>query len=447
MKCKRFRKLLIPYSEGSVSPPLSESLEQHLAECEECARELRSLTCTADVLRKIDYPAFEPAADLRNRVLAQIAEDRPVRRLWWQPAGLQAYSAAVAGLLLVAVAGAGMWQMMARNVEAPAGSAMVQRQAETPTDQLLKVAPTEQATAEAVTPSRPAAKKPVPAAQAPRTSDSVRWFFDATIADEHGSSAGRYARSAVPSRPASAYLYSSADTDALSRLHSPAASLPEALADTEKMGLGYGSMTAARQTPPVPEASDCVTRGVNQSDLGGTQTKRFGEDAVAGAPGQPGPTIRAGVPLESIAKADARGKAAYSDDKRLFGPSLTADVGNRMVDTGNSYSIAGGLVQSDISGLETKLRDFPSSVNVITDLMVRYRQAGRPRDEYNMAQRLTKLDPDNAGYWLSRAQAADRVPMRKTAEVCYERAIKLGLKGAQLEQARTRAKALESSSK
>ena len=46
-------------------------------------------------------------------------------------------------------------------------------------------------------------------------------------------------------------------------------------------------------------------------------------------------------------------------------------------------------------------------------------------------------------HWLARAQAADRVPMPKTAEACYQRAIKLGLKSPQLEQAQERVKALK----
>ncbi len=110
---------------------------------------------------------------------------------------------------------------------------------------------------------------------------------------------------------------------------------------------------------------------------------------------------------------------------------------------GNATSFADEMLGVDMDALETKLRDFPSSVTTITDLMLKYREAGRPRDEYQMAQRLTKLDPDNSGHWLSRAQAADRVPMPKTAEMCYRRAIKLGLKGEELGRAQERVKVLE----
>lgn len=439
MKCNRFRKLLIPYSEGSLPEERATPLQRHLSECDACASELQAITCTADVLRKADLPVFEPAADLRSRVLAEIA-GKPMRRPWWQPAGLQAYSAAVAGLLLIAVAGAGMWQMMARNVDTPAPSTAVEHRVGKSVERPMEAAPAQKTPAETPSQAQPTDKKSVPAAKSPRTAASERWFFDATIAGESGS-ARLYMPSAAPSRPAADYRYSSSD-DALSRLGSPAASVPKAVADADSIGLRYGT-TAERSNAPAPEASQYMGRSVNQSDLGGNQGKRFGTMELQS---QGALTLSERDLPKSSVETDAKGEYLCGDVRSLR-PDMLAGAGNRMVDTGNSYSIAGGLVQSDISGLETKLRDFPSSVNVITDLMVRYRQAGRPRDEYNMAQRLTKLDPDNAGYWLSRAQAADRVPMRKTAEVCYERAIKLGLKGAQLEQARTRAKALESSSK
>jgi hypothetical protein len=130
-------------------------------------------------------------------------------------------------------------------------------------------------------------------------------------------------------------------------------------------------------------------------------------------------------------------------DKPTIGQDLDSSTkpDYRMA-AGNALSFAEANLGMDVAGLETKLRDFPSSVTTITDLMLKYREAGRPRDEYQMAQRLTKLDSDNSGYWLSRAQAADRVPMPKTAQTCYQRAIKLGLKGEELGRAQERVKAL-----
>ena len=71
MKCAKFRKLLIPYTEGSLPEELSASIERHLVGCESCARELRSLTCTVDVLKQLDYPAMEPAVDLRSREIGR----------------------------------------------------------------------------------------------------------------------------------------------------------------------------------------------------------------------------------------------------------------------------------------------------------------------------------------------------------------------------------------
>ncbi len=109
----------MPYAEGSLSKEIADSLDQHLAECESCARELRSLACTVGVLKQVEYPAMDPAIDLRSRVLAQISP-QPARKSWWQSARLQAYSAAAAGLLLIALVGGGMWSMLERGMEVTA---------------------------------------------------------------------------------------------------------------------------------------------------------------------------------------------------------------------------------------------------------------------------------------------------------------------------------------
>ena len=96
MKCNRYQKYLIPYAEGALSGKLLKSVEKHLTACESCSEELAELRQTVDVLRQTEYPAMEPAGDLRSRVMAQIArEPAPARKSWWG-----AYSAAAAALLI-----------------------------------------------------------------------------------------------------------------------------------------------------------------------------------------------------------------------------------------------------------------------------------------------------------------------------------------------------------
>lgn len=101
MKCNRYQKYLIPYAEGALSGKLQKFVEKHLSACKLCAEELIQVRRTVDVLRQTEYPAMEPAFDLRSRVMAKIASEpapASTRKSFWG-----AYSAAAAALLIFAV--------------------------------------------------------------------------------------------------------------------------------------------------------------------------------------------------------------------------------------------------------------------------------------------------------------------------------------------------------
>jgi anti-sigma-K factor RskA len=95
-----------PYVLGSLEPDEKDAFEAHLATCDECTAEVRSLRRTADVLAYA-VPQRTPSAELRERVLgsfgnaqSRAAAPRPVRsemRSWWPLA---------ASLILVAAVGA-----------------------------------------------------------------------------------------------------------------------------------------------------------------------------------------------------------------------------------------------------------------------------------------------------------------------------------------------------
>lgn len=416
MKCARFRKLLIPYAEGSLRAESTASLEQHLAECGSCAAELRSLTCTVDVLKRVDYPAFEPALDLRSRVMAEIA-DQPVTTPWRQASRMQAYSAAMAGLLLVAIAGAGMWRMMERGVEVPASTppGVQRRQAQTarPTE------PVRPPVAEKPRGVTPPATAPGKAAEhsAGRPAASA---YGMPYLGERLPATGDRARRALGS-PAplmslgpALTVTRSADTD---RAYSDDPISADALSDR-----AYG-----REWDVARQPDEQISGRMKQFDPGGNQSLFALQPAEAEKP-----SAARGLPPEASAPAGPNSRV-------LAGTSLNMDenanAGARVAAGNLYYDISLGF---GVEALEEKVRDFPTSVTTITELMARYREAGMPKDEYKMAQRLTQLDPGNAGHWLSRAQAADRVPMPKTAQACYQRAVKLGLKGADLEQAQAR---------
>lgn len=409
MKCTGFRKLLIPYAEGSLGEGKARAVAKHLAECESCAAELRSLNCTADLLRTTEYAAIDPAADLRSRVLAQIA-DVPVRKPWWRPAALQTYSAAMAGLLLVAIAGAGMWSMLQRGVEAPLSSAYKRVETEAKPrmekgrERLAALTPRESKQperkigdarqAQEVTRGEEARKG---GAQVPET-----WYS----LDGNVPHTDRDARTALRANPPA------------SAAPGMAAGRPEALYDE-----GYGAMA------PTREPAEQIGTNLTQSPLGGAQSTaqmkvgEVNEDSAA----------YRGARQKSPDSASGEANDSKTwDARRILGYA----AGNRMF-PGDEVSARG------VDQLEAGVTYFPTSVIAVVNLMDEYRKAGRFRDEYKAAQHLTKLDPDNASHWLARAQAADRVPMPKTAEACYQRAIKLGLKSPQLEQAQERVKALK----
>lgn len=436
MKCTRLRKLLMPYAEGSLPKAMAESLEHHLAGCESCSRELRSLTCTVDVLKRVEYPVMEPAADLRSRVLAQISPE-PARKSWWQATRLQAYSSAAAGLLLVAIAGTAMWSMLQRGIEVPAHQEALRQQKVAKTEWSSGVRdPAEMKSGPQSSKTVGQPEKPVMKMYGPRPAKEAASPLSLIMPGSVG-----VPYPADTERGLSTDWHSSGGYAGLPTQVEEDPGAPEASSEIPKAtgeGMTMADRLAKDRGPSVeamPGRSQDLMLSTNQADLGGTQTPNHSAESEGIDRGKPAASaggvlahpadempssLSVGTDLDSAAKADSRIAAGNS-------PTFFAET----------------VLGVDIGALETKLRDFPSSITVITNLMVKYREAKRPRDEYQMAQRLTKLDPDNSGYWLSRAQAADRVPMPATARSCYQRAIKLGLKDAELAQAQERIKALE----
>lgn len=116
MTCQHVQEHYLEYMEQSLTPALASEFEEHLRDCDGCARELTMLRWTAQTLHAM--PSVAPPSDLRlcvrERILQQPSEPEPpawrsVRerladwlrpRRWAVPASL----AAVAAVLLIAVA-------------------------------------------------------------------------------------------------------------------------------------------------------------------------------------------------------------------------------------------------------------------------------------------------------------------------------------------------------
>jgi anti-sigma-K factor RskA len=110
----RFAELLGPYALGDLLGEEKRELERHLEACPECRGELERVRQTHDLLRKV--AASGPRPELKARVLAGAtgAETPPSlsggRRRFWIPAA--------ATLLVVAVLGVGLFQVIANDSSA-----------------------------------------------------------------------------------------------------------------------------------------------------------------------------------------------------------------------------------------------------------------------------------------------------------------------------------------
>ncbi len=101
----RFEKLLGPYLLGGLTVEEERGLERHLEECPACRSELTRLRQTHDHLRKL--AASEPPPELKARVLTQVRSEPGSR-----PGGGWFWASVAAALLVVAVLGVGLLQVL-----------------------------------------------------------------------------------------------------------------------------------------------------------------------------------------------------------------------------------------------------------------------------------------------------------------------------------------------
>ena len=95
---RMLRTLLSSYIDGEVSAPEATRLEKHLSECEECRRELETLTATVHLLREL--PELEPPRSFAPESVA--APPEVARGYVWVP---RLATSLAAGLLVVLLLG------------------------------------------------------------------------------------------------------------------------------------------------------------------------------------------------------------------------------------------------------------------------------------------------------------------------------------------------------
>ena len=417
MRCTRFRKRIMPYIEGTLPERLQKQTEEHIATCESCARELAELTQTVHALRQAEYPAMEPAFDLRSRVMARLARE-PVRRPWFV-GRRQAYSGAAVGLLVFAMALTAVWPFLVRARRPASQSRMpsnVQQPAKGPT----------------------AAPKPPPGTKAePYT----------VIADGHAKDVGilsRKSEAAAPRTGAPPLRFRT--IEAPRRTVAPGAPLKKQVGTAARPSpmLAYGG-SAGWGKPAGPKAA----AGIDEAGIG-----KIPKAEMEGLPTQPHVNGKGGEVAYGGAAEEAAAKPRCTPAPPPSVPAAPtpAPHGVERIEIG-AYDFASSMAASDkfekqradetVLACEKKLKESPKNRAVLERLLYAYYEAGRADDEYAIAKRLVKLDPDNAKYWFARAQAAEKARMPRTAAAAYRRAIKLKLAQPELGLAETRLKALE----
>lgn len=103
MTCEFCRERLTDFIEGELPPDVEDQVRAHLAECEECARELSQLRAVVSAIHAL--PEVAPPAELRQRLrrIPTTAAREPERRPAWRRVRyvVASVAAAAAALLLI----------------------------------------------------------------------------------------------------------------------------------------------------------------------------------------------------------------------------------------------------------------------------------------------------------------------------------------------------------
>lgn len=398
MSCSKYQEYIIPYAEGTLSTMIMEEMAAHLFACPECRRELDEIIDTIGILKETEYPQMEPAVNLRSRVMAQIADETPVRKPWWRTS-LPALSAAV-GLVFICIS------MIIYSRGGPG---------------TRKDAHMEDAIRSAVVSTRPS------------SSPNQEKLSESLIATEKTASDSTTRSNRTITGSTASMERGKSDAAGGKQPGTKTIDKPVMMAKVEKRNI-YDDIEKDRIY--IPEKSDSFEGEPLLSKpldtVKGTAKQRPVDDRqmlnamVPGGAQNQQQSLAPGMPGAQTEMNDNSAKSAFDSAN---------DVRN--VDE------TGKRIANDILTQERKLAAFPNSITVMKKLLEGYRASGRAEDEYAIAVKLTQVDPNNAEYWFARGQAAERMKMPRTAVTCYRTAIKKNLSGANLELAKSRLQALE----
>ncbi|MDO8589278.1 MAG: zf-HC2 domain-containing protein [Armatimonadota bacterium] len=395
MFCFRYRKLLMPYSEGALAPAAAARLRRHVASCARCGEELSAITAMARTLRQAEIPAMEPSADLWARVRSEI-EARPEPRAIWRVRSFQAASAgAVAAVLLLFV--------LIRLPNAPVQRKESTRSAKSEVSALGKSLQVPLPAGERVTTARPRGKGslyvPVPKELRfePRADRAVSPFY--------------YSTPAMPSAP----IYREVEPKAFDRVFPlpppPAPSGPTAAGrdqstTTFHYNPGYASGSAG---PKVGYAAPSAPGQVSASKEG---LKAADSDSFARAASPPPAADAAAVPAKPAASASA-------------GVSPKAEVSGRIADDKGQREL--GQLRDRYN---EELAKKPDDAQTLSKLAELDEKRADKAAVVKWRKRLTEVCPKDPARWAELGRAYESNSQTAEAVAAYKQAISLGLTGS-----------------
>lgn len=446
MSCDKYQNLIVPYAEGDLPPELMEEMAEHINKCDKCSKELDTVIEMMGILKETEYPQMEPDSGMRNRVLAEIAGDKPIRKPLWYTK-LPGISAAAAVLLFTVF---GIMMFYTNDSQDPNIERAIQSSATMPKESAIEAkihdenqpdsekdkmaaksaipnGEIEQEIAAAVKyPGAPSLKKPKTTTQPLKSAaidkkapsetivrddtvqTSSKSHIDSSIQNDDeaivsysysskgpggGSSKALTKKSPSPKRFVQSYSYSAQDPHPNASMAAPrSADIESAIMDGSS---GFGKGTA------------------------GEIEKSLESQSTPGSPSS----------YESHEMSSKSASSRVIDDKTA---ALTVEK-----DDMSSISI-------QILDNERKLKKSPNNTAIMEELMMLYNKAGRTADAYMMADKLVKHDPNNASYLFSKAELAEKMHLSNIALRCYESAVSKGLSGINLETAKARIAVLKS---
>lgn len=230
----------------------------------------------------------------------------------------------------------------------------------------------------------------------------------------------------------------------------------------------YAPAAPLEESAPEPELNDRIVMKEPSKEM--KKSVSLPEEAPVRQEAKEKSPVAEGEKGAALGRKDAPAEAAAEADKFGFSPAAETTAASKAepapaAPSGGGDSLdsvaAGDLRKAEANGaaavdeakkpddrtleLEKTLSENPDHEGTLLALVKDYRRVGRSQDEYAVADRLTKLKPDNAGYWFMRAQAAERAKLPNEAAASYKKAIELKVAEPNLSLSRSRLEVLEKS--